>query len=31
VKPLCEQMRNIAWQMTAAGIDEAARYYASRP
>jgi cytochrome c553 len=26
-----EQMRNIARQMTAAEIDEAARYYASRP
>jgi hypothetical protein len=26
-----EQMRNIARQMTATEIDEAARYYASRP
>jgi cytochrome c553 len=28
---ISEQMRNIARQMTAAEIDEAARYYASRP
>jgi cytochrome c553 len=28
---ISEQMRNIARQMTAAEIDEAARYYAGRP
>ena len=28
---ISEQMRNIARQMTAAEIDEAARYYATRP
>ena len=28
---ISEQMRNIARQMTATEIDEAARYYASRP
>ena len=28
---ITEQMRNIARQMTATEIDEAARYYASRP
>jgi cytochrome c553 len=28
---ISKQMRNIARQMTAAEIDEAARYYAGRP